>query len=75
MAKGKVTFDYKRCKGCELCVAYCPTKILYLDKERINKKGYHLISVSDPEKCIGCSFCAMMCPDSIITVERVKDNG
>lgn len=74
MAKGKVTFDYEKCKGCMLCVAYCPTKILHLDVKRINSKGYHTISVSDPDKCIGCAFCAIMCPDSVITVERVKNN-
>ncbi len=72
MPKGKVTFNYELCKGCLLCVDVCPTKILYQDKETLNKKGYNIIKVSDPDKCIGCGFCAMMCPDSVIKVEVNK---
>jgi 2-oxoglutarate ferredoxin oxidoreductase subunit delta len=72
MAKGKITFDYEKCKGCLLCVGYCPTKILAMDKTHINEKGYNVIMVTDPEKCIGCAFCAIMCPDSVITVEKLK---
>ncbi len=72
MAKGKVTFDYELCKGCKLCVAYCPVKILEMDSSKINKKGYNTVKVIDPDKCIGCAFCAIMCPDSVITVERWK---
>ncbi|MBP7278907.1 MAG: 4Fe-4S binding protein, partial [Sedimentibacter sp.] len=40
MAKGKVTFNDDACKGCELCVAVCPVKIIELNKEKINNKGY-----------------------------------
>lgn len=69
MPKGKVTFDHERCKGCNLCVDACPQNILYQDKETLNKAGYNIIRVSDPDQCIGCAFCAMMCPDSVITVE------
>ncbi|MDD3192148.1 MAG: 4Fe-4S binding protein [Bacilli bacterium] len=73
MAKGKIYFDYEHCKGCMLCVHYCPTKILELDKTRINKQGYPTITVTNPDKCIGCAFCAIMCPDSVITVERITN--
>lgn len=73
MPKGKITFEYEKCKGCMLCVGYCPTKILYLDHSKMNKSGYNLISISEPDKCIGCAFCAIMCPDSVITVERIKE--
>lgn len=71
MAKGRLTFDYDKCKACMLCVHYCPTKILELDHDTINSKGYNLIKVIDEDKCIACGFCAMMCPDSVITVYRV----
>ncbi|MGD9910357.1 MAG: 4Fe-4S dicluster domain-containing protein [Candidatus Izemoplasmatales bacterium] len=72
MPKGKVTFAREVCKGCSLCVEFCPQHILYQDKADINKSGYNIIKVSEPEKCIGCAFCAMMCPDSVITVEVDK---
>jgi 2-oxoglutarate ferredoxin oxidoreductase subunit delta len=71
MAKGRVTFDYDRCKGCGLCVSVCPTGVIVLDGEVLNKKGYHPASAANPEACIGCANCAMMCPDMIITVERL----
>ncbi|MFA5720198.1 MAG: 4Fe-4S binding protein, partial [Acholeplasmataceae bacterium] len=70
MARGRVTFSYELCKGCNLCVEYCPVHILEMDKVKTNQKGYHIINVVEPDKCIGCAFCAMMCPDSVITVER-----
>lgn len=69
MPKGQLTFDYEHCKGCGLCVAFCPVKILYLDKNSINSQGYTLVKITDPDKCIACATCALMCPDSIITVE------
>jgi len=71
MPKGKVTFKDEDCKGCGLCVAFCPQKILVLNWEKINPKGYNQIKVLEPERCIACAFCALMCPDSVITVERV----
>lgn len=71
MKKGKLTFENETCKGCELCIGVCPVHILYLDKDRINKSGYNLISVSDMDKCIACAQCAIICPDSVITVEEL----
>lgn len=37
MAKGKVSFNQERCKGCGLCVEACPVKIIQLDSNVINK--------------------------------------
>lgn len=70
MAKGRVTIREDRCKGCGLCVSVCPKKILALDKNVINQKGYHPSSCINPDECIGCANCAMICPDCVITVER-----
>lgn len=70
MAKGRVSFDQEYCKGCGLCVEFCPVKCLALNREEINAKGYNPAYCKEPEKCIGCANCAVMCPDSVITVER-----
>jgi 2-oxoglutarate ferredoxin oxidoreductase subunit delta len=72
LKKGRLTFNDEDCKGCELCVHFCPVKILSLDKERMNSSGYYLVKVSDMDKCIACSQCAIICPDSVITVEEVQ---
>ena len=66
----KVTFDENRCKGCELCTTVCLVKIVVMDKDRINIKGYHPATVKEMDKCTGCASCARMCPDVVIKVER-----
>lgn len=69
-AKGRVTIDGERCKGCELCTRVCPVHIVVMDNKRINRKGFHPAMVTDMDKCIGCANCATMCPDTVIRVER-----
>jgi len=66
----KITIDTSRCKGCDLCVAACPKKILKLSETALNKRGVHPVELTDEAACISCAFCAMMCPDSVITVEK-----
>ena len=46
----KVTFNSDRCKGCELCTTVCPKHIVVIDKDVINRKGYHPATVSDMEQ-------------------------
>jgi 2-oxoglutarate ferredoxin oxidoreductase subunit delta len=64
----KVTVDIERCKGCELCNAACPEKILTMSRE-MNTKGYFYARVDQPSRCIGCRLCAIVCPDVAIEVE------
>lgn len=66
----KMTVDRERCKGCGLCASVCPKKIVELDKNSRNKKGYFPARCTDESKCIGCAMCAMMCPDCAIKVEK-----
>lgn len=73
MAKNHVTFRTDWCKGCGLCASVCPKKIIFLDQEVANRKGYHPATIVEMDKCIGCINCATICPDSIITVERLED--
>lgn len=70
MAKGIVTINEARCKGCGLCVEFCPKNVLALDKSKHNEKGYHPAQPANAENCIGCAICATMCPDVAITVEK-----
>mgnify|MGYP002531211711 CR=1 FL=1 len=66
----KVIIREDVCKGCGLCVSVCPKKILELQQEVLNAKGYHPAGVTEPEKCIACAMCATMCPDVAIKVEK-----
>ena len=66
----KLTINEDACKGCGLCIAVCPKKILRLHVEKLNTKGYHPVELIDPKLCIACASCARMCPDVIFTVEK-----
>ena len=61
-----------RCKGCGLCVAICPKKVLELS-DKVNPKGYFPAYRARPEDCIYCAMCATMCPDVAITITEVKE--
>ncbi|MEO0085372.1 MAG: 4Fe-4S binding protein [candidate division WOR-3 bacterium] len=53
------------CKGCRICVEFCPTKTLELD-DRFK------VVVAHPERCIGCGMCELRCPDLAISVKKAK---
>ena len=69
MAKFILRFRKDFCKGCELCVASCPTQILAIGDE-IGAKGYRTVIMTDQSKCTGCQSCALMCPDCAIEIFR-----
>ncbi|MCC8191604.1 MAG: 4Fe-4S binding protein [Ruminococcus sp.] len=66
----KMTVNFERCKGCALCTTACPKKIVEIQKEKRNSKGYYTAVCVDEQKCIGCGMCYTMCPDCAIIVER-----
>jgi 2-oxoglutarate ferredoxin oxidoreductase subunit delta len=50
------------CKGCGICVAFCPEKALSMtttEKARL----------SHPETCTSCGICELRCPDLAIELE------
>lgn len=66
----KVVFAEERCKACELCIHFCPQKIIRLARDRMNPSGYHPAEVLEQERCTSCRICALMCPDVVIEVYR-----
>jgi 2-oxoglutarate ferredoxin oxidoreductase subunit delta len=50
------------CKGCGICVAFCPKKVLALNEGKV--------AIERPELCIGCRFCELRCPDYAIEVQE-----
>ena len=59
--KNKVTVYPDWCKGCGICVEFCPCKVLGLSLE-----GKAV--VEREEDCIRCGFCELHCPDFAIVV-------
>lgn len=50
------------CKGCGICVRFCPKHVLELD-------AHDKACAVRPEDCICCRMCEMRCPDLSITIE------
>jgi 2-oxoglutarate ferredoxin oxidoreductase subunit delta len=67
-----VKIDPKRCKACELCIAICPKKILYLS-ETINELGFYVVACKDEKACTGCLACAQICPDVAIEIYKESE--
>lgn len=57
----KLMIQRKWCKGCRVCVVFCPKNVLAVD-------GEEKIYVKNPEDCIFCGLCALRCPDLAIEV-------
>lgn len=66
----KVVVNEEKCKGCSLCVAACPRKIVKVAEDRMNTKGFRPATVEEQDKCIGCAMCATTCPDCVIEVYK-----
>ncbi|MDP6606334.1 MAG: 4Fe-4S binding protein [Dehalococcoidia bacterium] len=65
---GYVEIDASRCKGCEICVVYCPEDTLAMSTT-MSKRGYMLPEMTR-DNCTGCMQCARVCPDVAISVYR-----
>jgi len=65
----KVIINAQCCKGCMLCVEFCPNGSL-APRDETNAKGYHPVQCANEDECTGCGICALMCPDVCIEVYR-----
>ena len=69
--RGQVYIIPDRCKGCGICIAYCPKRVLQ-ESSILNEKGYHLpeVILGKEGACVHCQFCSLICPDfAIYTLE------
>jgi 2-oxoglutarate ferredoxin oxidoreductase subunit delta len=67
--KGRIVIDQELCKGCELCIAFCPNKLIGLS-DKLNAAGYLPSSFKESADCTGCASCATVCPEVAIEVYR-----
>lgn len=56
-------YDYKKCNGCGICIALCPTKALQLGPVIEIATGLDAPPVLiDLDACVFCGMCAAFCP-------------
>ena len=80
MRQVKITADKSLCKGCGICILFCPTKILEADEPtahgghspRICEGGETKCMLVRGEKGVACRRCEKRCPDAAINVEVVE---
>ena len=71
---GLVYLIPERCKGCLMCIEFCPADVLQ-ESEEINAKGYHYpeIAPGKEDACVHCEFCTLVCPEfAIFTLSQEK---
>jgi len=54
----KLVIEKDLCKGCGICVAFCPKSVLELKDNKVN--------IKDLNSCIQCGLCELRCPDYAI---------
>jgi Pyruvate/2-oxoacid:ferredoxin oxidoreductase delta subunit len=70
--RGLVAIDQELCKGCSLCVVFCPPKVISLS-DGFNAHGYHPATYSG-SGCTGCAICFYVCPEpGTISVYRREE--
>ena len=69
-AKKEIRIHESWCKGCEICVQFCPKEVLAMK----DGKAW----VANLESCTACGLCELYCPDFAIEVlvleESTKEN-
>jgi 2-oxoglutarate ferredoxin oxidoreductase subunit delta len=71
--KYRVEIHREVCKGCRLCVEFCPKDVLAMSADRLNSKGVPFAECVRPAQCVGCLACTTVCPDAAIELFERED--
>ncbi|MDD5190740.1 MAG: ferredoxin family protein [Dehalococcoidales bacterium] len=67
--KGNVKIDRELCKGCLVCIEFCPKKVI-APTNKVNAAGYVPVTPANMTDCTGCGTCALVCAEVAIEVYR-----
>ncbi len=68
----RIDIDEKICSGCDICIEFCPKKVLARSKKR-SLGGVYPARVENLAACTGCRLCELYCPSFAISVEGEDD--
>ena len=68
--RGDVQIAADLCKGCTLCIAACPAKVL-AQSDYLNRLGYFAVSYAG-SGCTGCGICFYVCPEPAAITVRIR---
>lgn len=60
----KIIINKDWCKGCGICVEFCPVNVLAVKDEKVE--------LLDEDKCTKCGLCELRCPDFAIYLEVIE---
>ena len=62
----QINIEQKACRGCELCVDECPTKVFEYDTEN------NIPVIARKDDCVECLSCYYICPSTAIGLEDIE---
>lgn len=71
LTRGTVVIDVDACKGCDLCIAACPPRVLVMTTTELNARGYRYPRLLPG--CTGCRACSQICPDFVFQVWKYDE--
>ena len=69
-----IAIDARYCKGCGICVHFCPKHILEISSE-VGARGYYMPHVTNEAECANCNQCELYCPDFAIYIVQDEECG
>ena len=65
MGKKQLIIEPEWCKGCGICVTFCPKEALELKDLKVHLK--------EDNSCVLCGMCEMRCPDYAIYLINAEE--
>ena len=71
--RGEIEINSTHCKGCGLCVKYCPKGCIVQPGDQFTAGGQLLPVFVEKDKCTACGICVWMCPDFAIEAYKLVE--